>query len=249
MESDIEPTDILNFRDPEIESLVERNEWRALPEFERIGAVYDFVRDQILFGYNASDGIPASRVLADGYGQCNTKSSLLMALLRSVGIPCRFHGASIHKKLQKGVVDGLLYKLAPESIIHSWVEINFEERWIGLEGVILDRNYLQGLRDTVASDGGPFLGYGAGTQDIDNPAVEWCGSDTAIQTTGINRDFGIFADPDTFYRRHGVNISGPKGILFRGFVRHLMNRKVASIRSARMTNKAGEGPRDGPSPR
>jgi len=60
------------------------------------------VRDDIRFGYNASDDLPASRVLADRIGQRNTKSTLLMALLRAVDVLCRFHGFTIDKALQKG---------------------------------------------------------------------------------------------------------------------------------------------------
>ncbi|MDP2808518.1 MAG: hypothetical protein Q8O34_00025 [Rhodocyclaceae bacterium] len=32
-------------------------------EFERIGAIYRFVRDEIAFGYNQRDDLPASRIL------------------------------------------------------------------------------------------------------------------------------------------------------------------------------------------
>ena len=49
---------------------------------DRIGAAYAFVRDEIAFGYNLADDLPASRVLEDGLGQCNTKGTLFMALLR-----------------------------------------------------------------------------------------------------------------------------------------------------------------------
>lgn len=224
------PTRILDFESPAIERLVSAYGWRELPEGERIGAIYDFVRDEIAFGYNASDELPASRVLADGYGQCNTKTSLLMALLRRAEIPCRFHGATIHKRLQKGVVDGFLYRIAPDDIIHSWTEVRYDGRWVGLEGVILDRAYLDGLRASVAREGGPFLGYGAGTEDIDRPKVEWRGTDTEIQATGVNGDLGIYDDPDAFYAECGVNVTGVKGALFRTVIRRLMNRKVDSIR-------------------
>ncbi len=238
MDNHLKRTEILDFDASTIERLVTERAWRELPEGERIGAVYDFVRDEIGFGYNTSDALSASTVLADGYGQCNTKTNLLMALLRSVGIPCRFHGATIHKRLQKGVVDGIFYRLAPENIIHSWAEIKFEGNWVGLEGVILDQEYLRGLRQSVATDGGAFLGYGAGTEDIDNPPIEWCGSDTAIQATGVNNDYGIFDDPDAFYAEYGVNITGLKGVLFRKVIRHVMNRKVESIRSCALPRPA-----------
>ncbi|WP_454163686.1 transglutaminase-like domain-containing protein [Gordonia iterans] len=227
----LQATPILDFDDPSLETLVTDRRWRTLPVYERIGAVYDFVRNEIAFGYNVSDELPASEVLADGYGQCNTKTTLLMALLRSVGVPCRFHGATIHKRLQRGVVEGALYQLAPDDILHSWVEVRLDDRWIELEGVILDEDYLTGLRTTVAAEGA-FLGYGAGTDDIEAPAVEWHGDDTAIQKTGVNNDLGVYDAPDSFYRRHGVNLTGLKGLLFRHVVRHRMNRKVTLIRRA-----------------
>ena len=39
--------------------------------------------------------------MADGTGQCHTKSTLLMASLRAVGISWRFHGFTISKPLWK----------------------------------------------------------------------------------------------------------------------------------------------------
>jgi hypothetical protein len=170
-------------------------------------------------------------VLADGYGQCNTKTTLLMALLRAVGVPCRIHGATIHKRLQKGVVTGLFYWLAPRSIIHSWAEVRLGDRWIALEGVIVDRRYLAGLRAHVADRRGAFLGYGVGTDNLGAPPIDWRGEDTAIQMTGIDADLGTFDDPDAFYAAHGANLSGIKDWLFRRWIRHRMNRRVAAIRA------------------
>ncbi len=79
--------------------------------------------------------IPASVVLKEGYGQCNTKGSLFMSLLRGVGIPCRFHGFTVDKKMQKGAVEGISYLLAPNDIIHSWVEVYYNDEWLELEGL------------------------------------------------------------------------------------------------------------------
>lgn len=62
-------TVLLDTHHPAIEGLVADRGWRALPERERIGAIYDFVRNEIAFGYNPSDDLPASRVLADGIRQ------------------------------------------------------------------------------------------------------------------------------------------------------------------------------------
>ncbi|MDZ4253282.1 MAG: transglutaminase family protein, partial [Sulfuritalea sp.] len=102
-------TRLLDGQSPNIQHLISARGWRGLSEFERIGAIYRFVRDEIAFGYNERDDLPASRILEDGYGQCNTKTILLMALLRAAGVPCRLHGATIHKRLQQGIVSGLLF--------------------------------------------------------------------------------------------------------------------------------------------
>lgn len=222
-------TVILDINHPRVQALVAKQGWLALPLAERIGAVYAFARDEIAFGYNHSDDLPASAVLADGYGQCNTKASLLMALLRAVNVPCRLHGATIHKRLQRGVMEGIAYRLSPDEILHSWAEVRMAGRWVELEGVILDDAYLEGLRKRVRASG-PLLGYGAGTLDVTNPPIMWRGENTAIQKTGIARDLGVYDDPDAFYRRYGVNASGIQRFLFSGAVRHLMNRRVRSIR-------------------
>jgi hypothetical protein len=62
------------------------------------------------------------------------------------------------------------------------------------------------------------------------PPVEWKGTDTFIQNLGINHDFGIYNNPDSFYAQHGSNLSGFKSMLYSHVVRHWMNHKVKKIR-------------------
>lgn len=232
MEKYLAETELLDFSHPRIEELVSKRQWRDLTEYEKIGAIYDFVQNDIVFGYNESDNITASKVLKDGYGQCNTKGTLLMALLRAVGVPCRFHGFTIDKKLQKGAITGLPYLLAPKSIIHSWVEIYHQDKWLNLEGFILDKKYLRQIQCIFPSATGSFCGYGVATSDFRNPKIDWNGVDTYIQKEGINHDFGIFYDPDSFYKEIGSNLSGAKAFLYKHVVRKLINSNVSEIRNA-----------------
>ena len=226
----LQPSAVLDYEHPSLQALIHDRGWRSPPETERIGAVYSFVRDEIGFGYNLSDDLPASKVLADGIGQCNTKAALLMALLRGCGIACRLHGFTIHKALQKGAITGVAYWLAPKNIVHSWVEVWFDSRWVNLEGFILDKAYLSQLQRCFSRHRGPFCGYGAATPDLQSPPVDWKGGDTYIQKDGINHDFGVYDSPDAFYATHGVNLSGVKRWLFQNVVRHWMNRNVERIR-------------------
>lgn len=98
----LEKTKMLNYDAESIQSLIKSRKWLELDEYNKIGAIYDFVRNEILFGYNNSDLLTAEEVLKDGYGQCNTKATLLMALLRGVGVPCRLHGSEVSKYFQRG---------------------------------------------------------------------------------------------------------------------------------------------------
>lgn len=224
------PTPLLNFEHPSIAELADNRGWRALPMHDRIGAVYDYVRNEIAFGYNRADDISASEVLADGFGQCNTKGTLLMALLRAVGVRCRLHGFTVHKELQRGVVPELVYPIAPEEIIHSWVEVETETDWANLEGFILDAEFLSALQSTFY-DTPSLCGYAAGTDCLQAPPVEWTGSDTYIQETGIVQDFGTFDAPDDFYIHHRQSFSLMKDFLFRHLIRHWMNARVRRIRT------------------
>ena len=136
----------------------------------------------------------------------------------------------------------LAYRLAPRSIVHSWVEVWFEGAWIPLEGFILDDAYLRALQQRFATHRGAFCGYGAATPDLHDPGVEWRGLPTYIQKDGINHDYGVYDDPDTFYSRHGVNLSGMKAWLFKTVVRQQMNRNVARIRGALTVRSAAAAP-------
>lgn len=221
-------TPLLDYRVPAIQELIAQRGWTRLSYEDRIGAAYEFVRNDILFGYNADDALPASCVLADGYGQCNTKGTLLMALLRALEIPCRFHGFTINKGLQRGVVPELIYPLVPRSIIHSWIEVQQDGTWLDLEGFILDQGVLTALqaafpeRDTLCA-------YGAGTDCLQKPDVAWAGQSTYIQKIGINRDFGVFDNPDAFYATHR-QLTGLRGLIYRHVIRHWMNRRVGQMR-------------------
>lgn len=229
----LKETKLLDYSAASLQQLAEQRGWRRLEEFDRIKAIYDFVRNEILFGYNVSDELSASAVLADGYGQCNTKGTLFMALLRLAGIPCRSHGFMIDKQLQRGVMTGLIYKLAPKRIFHSWVEVYFENRWYELEAFILDDGYFRQLQNKFVTCEGAFCGYGAAVADFKHPIIEWNRNHTYIQSLGIVEDFGVYDSPDELLEAHGQSLNGIKTFAYIHLGRHLMNQKVKKIRESK----------------
>jgi hypothetical protein len=235
MDRYLKETRLLNFQDESIQKLITNRGWGNLPEKEKILNIYNFVRDEINFGYNSDDEIIASNVLKDGYGQCNTKGILFMALLRSVGVPCRFHGFTIDKQLQKGVITGFWYYLAPRNIVHSWIEIFYKDSWLNIEGFILDIKYLTALQKTFKDYKTDFCGYGVATKNFFNPEIHWNENNTYIQKEGINRDLGIFDDPDIFFKGHRQELSRLKKIVYINFVSSFMNQNVSKIRESMIT--------------
>lgn len=229
----LKETKLLDYNNENIQKLIKNRNWKSLNDYQKIEKIYNFIRDEIDFGYNVSDDIPASKILLEGFGQCNTKGILFMALLRAVNIPCRIHGFTINKKLQKGAMTGIVYKLAPEDVIHSWVEVLYKDKWYELEGFILDKKYLNKLQKKFRNCKNDFCGYGVATKSFKHPSIDWNENDTYIQKEGINKDFGIYNDPDSFFNNHHQNINLLKEFMYKNIGRHIMNKNVRKIRNSK----------------
>ncbi len=215
---------------PEIQALIKNKGWESFTALRKIQEAYAFVQNEILFGYNKDDSLKATDVLKDGFGQCNTKGTLLMALLRSLEIPCRVHGFYITKKLQRGAMTGIVYSLAPEKIFHSFVEVFLDGVWYDLEGFILDKGYLNGVRAKFPKEEGYLLGYGVGTKNLKNPPIEFNRNNTYIQKEGIVEDLGTYDSMDALLKEHHQNMSPLKKWMYQHIGRKLMNRNVGKIR-------------------
>lgn len=232
MKQYLQATTLLDFNTPVIQQLIANKQWGKLNVQEQILSIYNFVRDDIQFGFNALDTIPASEILKEGIGQCNTKSILFMALLRAIGVPCRIHGFTISKTVQAGIMKGELYDMMPDEISHTWTEIYFNEKWHNMEGLILDVPYLSGVQKKFNSTKEPFSGYAIATPDLNNPQVYWNGkNDTYIQKDGIVKNFGLFDDPDDFFAQHAQNMSEEQVKLFGDVYRHKINENICEIRN------------------
>lgn len=83
--------------------------------------LFQFVRDSIRY-VNDVNGVETLQTpeytLACGYGDCDDKSSLLAAMLESVGHPCRFVAAGYNR---------------PGEFEHVWIETLVGRDWIAAE--------------------------------------------------------------------------------------------------------------------
>ena len=105
----------------------------------KLQRIFQFVRDDILFGFPPEgDFVKASQTITHGYGQCNTKGTLFLALSKAAGVPARLHYSRIAKEIQHGFFTGIFYTLMPKEITHSWVEVEIDGKWHPIDSYIND---------------------------------------------------------------------------------------------------------------
>ena len=51
MDKYLKETKMLDYSNENIQQLIRERRWKNINEFERLKSIYDFVRDEILFGY------------------------------------------------------------------------------------------------------------------------------------------------------------------------------------------------------
>ena len=57
LEHYLQPSIILDYQADYIQKLINDRDWKSLEPTDLIGAIYNFVRDEIKFGYNMRDDI------------------------------------------------------------------------------------------------------------------------------------------------------------------------------------------------
>ncbi len=227
----LEPSHLLDYTHPEIQQLIREKGWNTITsKADLVGEVYAFVRDEIAYGYTKSFSLPASKVLAKGYGNSITKSTLLMALLRAVGVPCRFHAMTIRKIIFRGLLPSFSYMLVTKHPYHAWVEVLHNHKWLEMEGHIVDRAYLQKLQEKFPDYMGSFYGYGMAVLNFRNPENRWNENSTYIQHKAIEKELGTFNTPDAFFSHFPDSDDYTQSFQYRAFIRGQLNRSIQAVR-------------------
>lgn len=227
-------TPMVNYSSAAIQELIYTRKWNTLKQYDRIKSIYNFVQNEIVFGFNRSDTLTAEQILLDGYGQCNTKATLLMALLRGVDIPCRIHGLEVSKHFQRGVTNTLIFVFSPKLIVHTWVEVFYKGEWLALEGVITDKTYFEAVKSMYKHCKKKFHKYAIATDDFENHSIDWQENSTYVQSAAVVTDYGVFESPDVFWKIHSQHWSKIKNFMYIYFGRKMMNRRVSKIRSLKI---------------
>lgn len=194
-------------------------------------ACFNYVRS-LPFG-SVGDGIyvRATEVLKRGRGDCHTKSTLLVALLRSIELPARMRFLTLRGEFLRGLLD-----LDSLPVIHCAVEVLLDGRWVLVDTHVVDPAFACAARQRLRSEG-HTLGWGIhllGQTDWDGHSPAFGQIVPEDHDSWPLRDWGVFDDPAHFYttvpevrRRLG----------WRGRVRwklasRLVNRRVNALRES-----------------
>jgi len=198
---------------------------------EKLARIFQFVRDQIQFGFPArGDFVPAYETIETGYGQCNTKATLFLALCRAAGIPARIHFSLISRDIQKGYFTGLAFRLMPKTISHSWIEVEIDGQWRRIDSFINDIALHKAAKQELAQRGwtvGYSLalsnGYASANLNVDTEAFS--------QMAAVTNDHGVWREPDDYYRSSLYrNHPGPLRRWLYRLVIGTVNRRVKRLR-------------------
>lgn len=194
----LKATHILNWHNKEIFGKSQSLLTFSLSPTEKLRQLYTFVASLPL-GYNSNDSIQASKVLKDGYGQCNTKVILLMAFSRAANIPCRVHCYRITKDAQRNRIPDWLFQFAPSHTLFTWPEFFVKGTWKELQEIV---HIEQRAWDSCPFDGAAW--------QLEPLKREW-----------IVRDDGVWPSQDDYFKKYHPTVHGWRAIGW-----HLVGRRA-----------------------
>lgn len=192
----------------------------------KVKCIFKYVRDEIKFQFpKEGDLLPASEIIKYGYGQCNNKSTLFLALCKAVSIPSRIHFSLISKDIQKGFFKGIPYRLIPNEISHSWIEVEIEGKWMKIDGYINDKALhfaaLKKLKEL-----GWETGYSVANKNQEANLELNFDQENFVQMAAVTESHGVYNDPFEYYQTPSYKNrpSGWKLFLYRKVIDKVNNR-------------------------
>ncbi len=185
----LKPTYYCDCDNKKIIDLAKKLTITAKNDREKAIMLFDFVRDRYLYSFG-DWRITASDLVKQKRGMCTTKTNLLVALLRSVGIPAGFRIIRINAQNVFKIFAKLkyLYQKMSTNSVHIFASVYLDGKWIDVDPSL----------DIVLAKGLEKVGY---SKNISNG---WNGYDdfvNFIPTNEIVKDLGLFSDIDNYHKK------------------------------------------------
>jgi len=167
---------------------------------DRIKAFFCYVRDDIKFQFpDEGDFVPASQTIKYGYGACNNKTILYLALCRAIGIEARIHFSLIDKSIQRGLIKGLFYWIIPQKISHGWLEVKLKNSWFPIDSYINDTEYYIVAKKKLRERGWN-TGYSIACSKNESSSELDFDKEQFVQMDAVTDDHGVYVDPADYFK-------------------------------------------------
>jgi hypothetical protein len=189
-------TRLLDLDDPKLRIQALRITQLATSQAQKAVLVHDFVKS-IPFGCVAGfNHVAAGAVLRAGHGDCHTKGTLFVAMLRSAGVPARMRFVTLSSAFLKGIID-----VPRGSITHAIAEAYLDGRWLQTDTYVTDTPF-EACAISLLRRQGARLGYGIHVRGKQfwngRQAAHGQYADSDLSSLPM-RDWGVAHDPEHFY--------------------------------------------------
>ncbi len=100
---------------------------------DKMERIFNYVRDEIIFGWVYPQSAPAEDILKLGMGVCMQKANLLVQMARAAGFKARFHFMYVHKTALEDFLPGFAYKKWEDPFPHTFPEVFINGKWVSME--------------------------------------------------------------------------------------------------------------------
>lgn len=189
-------TPLLQFDHPKIRLLAVRLTQLKRTPREQAVACFNYIR-ALPFGCIAdSTSTSALSVLRAGMGDCHTKSTLLIALLRSLGIPSRLRFVALPPDFLRGIID-----TGGQPVEHGYTEVMLDEQWQAVDSYVVDPRLAMAAKSRLLQEQ-RTVGYGMHRDGL----ISWDGRSSSFGQFSADdpgsmplHDWGAYDDPYQFY--------------------------------------------------
>ena len=190
-------TSLLDLEDPKLRIRVLRTTQLATSAADKAVRVHDFIKS-LPFGYVPdSQNVRSGLVLKAGMGDCHSKGTLFVSMLRLLGIPARLRFVLLSSKFLEGIIT-----LPGMQITHAIAEAYLGGKWIQVDTYVTDEIFESHARGLLRAKG-RTLGFGvhAEAQRYWTGHTSAHGQYTVLDSQSLPiRDLGVAHDPEHFYQ-------------------------------------------------
>jgi hypothetical protein len=224
-------TSLLDLEDPKLRIRVLRITQLATSATDKAVRVHNYIKSLPFGCVPASQNLTSGIVLRAGLGDCHTKGTLFVSMLRLVGIPARLRFVMLSSTFLEGIIS-----LPGIPITHAIAEAYLAGQWIQVDTYVTDETF-EGHALGLLKAKGNELGFGIHARG----QRYWAGKHSAYgQYTHLDpqslpiHDLGVAHDPEHFYQQ---NVEAP---LKMGWLSRLkwmiaakvINRRVKAVRTS-----------------